>query len=87
MTETANKNKNTVANLEAKANKLDKITDDGKKHKQGDVIKVEKLNAEPGATVTFDQVVAISDKELKRCVCVAVGGSRVAQGAAAPVQG
>lgn len=37
----ANKNNNTVANLEAKANKLDKITDDGKKHKQGDVIKVE----------------------------------------------
>ena len=41
MTETANKNKNTVANLEAKANKLDKITDDGKKHKQGDVVKIE----------------------------------------------
>ena len=37
----ANKNKNTVANLEAAAKKLDKITDDGKKHKQGDVIKVE----------------------------------------------
>lgn len=37
-------NKNTVANLDAKAkaaNKLDKITDDGKKHKQGDVIKRE----------------------------------------------
>ena len=39
----------------------------GKQYKvsEGDVIKVEKLNAEPGATVTFDQVVAISDKELK----------------------
>ena len=35
-----NKNKNTVANLDA-AKKLDKITDDGKKHKQGEVIKVE----------------------------------------------
>ena len=35
-----NKNKNTVANLYA-AKKLDKITDDGKKHKQGEVIKVE----------------------------------------------
>lgn len=40
-------NKNTVANLDAEAkkakaaNKLDKITDDGKKHKQGDVIKRE----------------------------------------------
>ena len=32
---------------------------------EGDVIKVEKLDAEPGATVTFDQVVAVSDKELK----------------------
>ena len=29
------------------------------------MIKVEKLDAEPGATVTFDQVVAVSDKELK----------------------
>ena len=30
---------NTVANLDA-VKKLDKITDDGKKHKQGDVIKL-----------------------------------------------
>ena len=39
----------------------------GKQYKvsEGDVIKVEKLNAEPGDTVTFDQVVAISDNELK----------------------
>ena len=39
----------------------------GKQYKvaEGDIIKVEKLNAEPGDTVTFDQVVAISDKELK----------------------
>lgn len=43
----AAKNENTVANLEAEEKKakaaktLDKITDDGKKHKQGEVIKVE----------------------------------------------
>ena len=43
------------------------IATGGKQYKvsEGDVIKVEKLNAEPGDTVTFDQVVAISDKELK----------------------
>ena len=41
------KNENTVANLEKAATeakaakKLDKITNDGQKHKQGDVIKVE----------------------------------------------
>lgn len=34
----AKKDKNTVANLDAKNNALDKITDDGKAHKQGDVI-------------------------------------------------
>ena len=32
---------------------------------EGDVIKVEKLDAEVGATVTFDQVVAVSDGSLK----------------------
>lgn len=37
-TKTAKK-ENTVATLAAK--KIDKITDDGKKHKQGEVIKVE----------------------------------------------
>ncbi|MDD6492763.1 MAG: 50S ribosomal protein L21 [Firmicutes bacterium] len=43
------------------------IATGGKQYKvsEGDVIKVEKLNAEPGATVTFDQVVAISDNGLK----------------------
>lgn len=43
------------------------IATGGKQYKvsEGDVIKVEKLNAEPGATVTFDQVIAVSDKELK----------------------
>lgn len=39
-TKPAKTNKNTVANLDA-AKKLDKVTDDGKKHKQGEVIKVE----------------------------------------------
>ena len=32
---------------------------------QGDVLKVEKLNAEAGNTVTFDQVIAVSDGSLK----------------------
>ena len=43
------------------------IATGGKQYKvsEGDVIKVEKRDAEPGATVTFDQVVAVSDKELK----------------------
>ena len=43
------------------------IATGGKQYKvsEGDVIKVEKLDAEAGATVTFDQVVAVSDKELK----------------------
>ena len=43
------------------------IATGGKQYKvsEGDVIKVEKLDAEPEATVTFDQVVAVSDKELK----------------------
>ena len=43
------------------------IATGGKQYKvsEGDVIKIEKLNVEVGATVTFDQVIAISDKELK----------------------
>ncbi len=43
------------------------IATGGKQYKvsEGDVIKVEKLNAEPGDAVTFDQVIAISDNELK----------------------
>ena len=43
------------------------IATGGKHYKvsEGDIIKVEKLDAEAGATVTFDQVVAVSDKELK----------------------
>ena len=43
------------------------IATGGKQYKvsEGDVIKVEKLDAEQGDTVTFDQVVAISDNGLK----------------------
>ena len=43
------------------------IATGGKQYKvsEGDIIKLEKLDAEAGATVTFDQVVAVSDKELK----------------------
>lgn len=39
------------------------IATGGKQYKvsEGDVIRVEKLDVEDGATVTFDQVVAISD--------------------------
>lgn len=43
------------------------IATGGKQYKvsEGDVIRVEKLNAENGSTVTFDQVVAVSDGSLK----------------------
>ncbi len=43
------------------------IATGGKQYKvsEGDVIKVEKLNVEPGNTVTFDQVIAVSDETLK----------------------
>ena len=43
------------------------IATGGKQYKvaEGDVIKVEKLNAEAGNTVTFDQVIAVSDATLK----------------------
>ena len=43
------------------------IATGGKQYKvsEGDVIKVEKLDAQPGDAVTFDQVVAISDNGLK----------------------
>jgi len=61
------------------------IATGGKQYKvsEGDVLKVEKLNAEPGDTVTFDQVVAISDNGLKVAGDVAnssVTASVVAQG-------
>ncbi len=39
--ENAAKDENTVAKLDKTASTLDKITDDGKKHKQGDVIRKE----------------------------------------------
>ncbi len=43
------------------------IATGGKQYKvaEGDVIRVEKLGAEAGETVTFDQVVAISDGMMK----------------------
>ncbi|MGN0401093.1 MAG: 50S ribosomal protein L21 [Acetatifactor sp.] len=43
------------------------IATGGKQYKvsEGDVIKVEKLNVEPGNTVSFDQVIAVSDGTLK----------------------
>ena len=43
------------------------IATGGKQYKvaEGDVIKVEKLNAEAGSTVTFDQIIAVSDETLK----------------------
>ena len=43
------------------------IATGGKHYKvsEGDIIKVEKLEAENGATVTFDNVVAVSDGALK----------------------
>lgn len=43
------------------------IATGGKQYKvsEGDVIRVEKLDAEAGNTVTFDQVIAVSDETLK----------------------
>ena len=43
------------------------IATGGKQYKvsEGDIIKVEKLDVEAGATVTFDQVIAVSDENLK----------------------
>jgi large subunit ribosomal protein L21 len=43
------------------------IATGGKQYKvsEGDVIKVEKLDAEVGNTVTFDQIIAVSDNTLK----------------------
>ena len=43
------------------------IATGGKQNKvaEGDVLKVEKLDAEAGNTVTFDQVIAVSDGSLK----------------------
>ncbi|MCM1027478.1 MAG: 50S ribosomal protein L21 [Roseburia sp.] len=43
------------------------IATGGKQYKvsEGDVIRVEKLDAETGAAVTFDRVIAVSDETLK----------------------
>ena len=43
------------------------IATGGKHYKvsEGDIIKVEKLDAEAGSTVSFDQVIAVSDGALK----------------------
>ena len=43
------------------------IATGGKQYKvaEGDVLKVEKLSAATGETVTFDQVIAVSDNGLK----------------------
>ncbi len=43
------------------------IATGGKQYKvsEGDMLKVEKLDVEAGSTVTFDQVVAVSDGSLK----------------------
>lgn len=43
------------------------IATGGKQYKvsEGDVIKVEKLDAEAGSAVTFDQIIAVSDDTLK----------------------
>ena len=43
------------------------IATGGKQYKvaEGDIIKVEKLGVEAGETFTFDQVLAVSDSELK----------------------
>ena len=43
------------------------IATGGKQYKvsEGDVIKVEKLDAESGNTVTFDHVIAVKDNDLK----------------------
>ena len=43
------------------------IATGGKQYKvsEGDIIKVEKLGVEAGQTVTFDQVLVVSDKDAK----------------------
>ena len=54
------------------------IATGGKQYKvaEGDIIKVEKLGVEAGETVTFDQVLAVSDKELS-IGCPTVAGATV----------
>lgn len=54
------------------------IATGGKQYKveEGDVIRVEKLGVEEGATYTFDQVLAVSDKEFT-VGCPTVKGATV----------
>ena len=54
------------------------IATGGKQYKvsEGDVIRIEKLPVEAGETVTFDQVLAVSDGEL-RVGCPTVDGASV----------
>ena len=54
------------------------IATGGKQYKvsEGDVIRIEKLDVEAGETVTFDQVLAVSDGELK-VGCPTVEGASV----------
>ena len=54
------------------------IATGGKQYKvsEGDVIKVEKLGVEAGQTVTFDQVLVVSDKDVK-VGCPTVEGASV----------
>ena len=63
------------------------IVTGGKQYKvsEGDVLKVEKLDAQPGDTVTFDQVVAISDNTLK--VAGDVANANVTASVVAQVKG
>ena len=66
------------------------IATGGKQYKvsEGDIIKVEKLDAEAGNTVTFDQVIAVSDNGLKVGEAVAnatVSGTVMDQGRARKV--
>ena len=66
------------------------IATGGKQYKvsEGDLVKIEKLDVQEGDTVTFDQVVAVSDGTLKVGADVAkstVTASVVAQGKAKKV--
>ena len=66
------------------------IATGGKQYKvsEGDVVRVEKLELETGSTVTFDQVLAVSDNGLKVGEAVAnatVSGTVMDQGRARKV--
>jgi len=45
--------------------------------REGDVIRVEKLNAEEGSVVTFDEVLAINDDESLKVGAPTVEGAKV----------